>query len=98
MKLPIQAQPVMRILGMKISSYANKGILASGECSTGSWCCNVNGSSKCYPCGSTIPFIGSCLETAAVTCGKYGGTPAADCQGQYDKNISLAKTTSILKR
>ena len=79
MKLPIQGQPVMKTIGMTVGVYADNTIFPSGECSTGSWCCNVAGESKCYPCGATIPFIGSCLETAAVTCSKYGGTPSATC-------------------
>lgn len=79
MKLPIQSQPVMRTLGMKVGVYANNAISPSGECGTGHWCCNVGGESKCYPCGQTIPFIGSCLENAAATCNKYGGTPSVTC-------------------
>lgn len=83
MKLPIQAQPVMRMPISTVGIMKSFGVAASAgglscgpftNCPSGYWCCgNKDGSGvgQCTPCPTTGLF-GECLSTASGTCEGVG--------------------------
>ncbi|MEH2363379.1 hypothetical protein [Nostoc sp.] len=80
MKLPIQAQPIIRISGKVVGITANIGVFAAQDCGPGKdcpagyWCCcNADGTdSICTPCQKIVG--GHCAEDRNTVCGRVNKT------------------------
>jgi len=81
MKLPIQAQPIIRTLDKMFVANMIPHVSTSGiicgmgkNCGHGYWCCGKSdgtGVGTCVPCKNTGLF-GECHDSAKYTCGNIG--------------------------
>jgi hypothetical protein len=78
MKLPIQAQPVMRMVSTG-GINASSGVSPSGDCGTGRWCCLGTSGHFCKDCTITDPFWGKCLSPQMADCAISGAIPGYGC-------------------